>query len=116
MYSGVNMLSDNVNDNDNNVINEFKILTQLFVHHGWKNNINNRSLEHIVYTKIGNETEFFEIKLDNNNIYVSVPLKNSEFQYKVKFNNYLSAIKYTEDKFNYFNNDDNDNNVNNYYL
>jgi hemolysin activation/secretion protein len=58
------------------------------------------------------------IKLDNNNIYVSVPLKNSEFQYKVKFNNYLSAIKYTEDKFNYFNDSDtvNYNNINNNYL
>jgi uncharacterized protein related to proFAR isomerase len=114
MYLALNMLSEN--DDDNNVINEFKILTQLFAHNGWKNNINNRSLEHIMYTKIGNETEFFEIKLDNNNIYVSVPLKNSEFQYKVKFNNYLSAIKYTEDKFNYFNDTDivNYNNVNNY--
>ena len=115
MYSDLNMLSEN--DNDNNVINEFKILTQLFVHHGWKNNISNKSLEHIIYTKIGNETEFFEIKLDNNNVYVSVPLKNSEFQYKVKFNNYLSAIKYTEDKFNYFNEYDtvNYNNLNSYF-
>ena len=114
MYSDLNMLSEN---DDDIIINEFKILTQLFVHHGWKNNISNKSLEHIIYTKIGNETEFFEIKLDNNNVYVSVPLKNSEFQYKVKFNNYLSAIKYTEDKFNYFNEYDtvNYNNLNSYF-
>ena len=55
-----------------------------------------------MYSKPGNETEFFKIALDNNIIYVSVPLKNSNFQYKTKFDNYYSAIKYTESKFNYF--------------
>jgi len=112
MYNVPNMLSEN--DNNNNFINNFKLLTELFVHNGWQNNSNNTSFEHILYTKLGNETEFFEIKLDDNNIYVSVPLKNSDFQYKAKFNNYLLAIKYIESKFNYFNNDNEFNKFNNF--
>jgi len=96
MYVASNMLSHD----------EFKSLNTLFECNGW--NIKNNSLEHITYTKFGNETEFFEIKLDNNSIYVSTPLKNSSFQYKTKFDNYLSAIKYTELKFNYFNENEND--------
>ena len=50
----------------------------------------------------GYNWKFIKIALDNNIIYVSVPLKNSTFQYKTKFEDYYSAIKYTESKFYYF--------------
>ena len=88
-----------------NINNELNSLTELFKHNGWnknKNNDNDNLADHITYSKEGNETEFFKIELNNNIIYVSVPLKNSTFQYKTKFKDYYSAIKYTESKFHYF--------------
>lgn len=86
-----------------NINNELSLLNNLFKSNGWNKIKNEDELsEHIMYSKPGNETEFFKIELDNNNIYVSVPLKNSSFQYKTKFLDYYSAIKYTESKFNYF--------------
>ena len=99
MTFDTNMLSDNIIININD---ELKSLTELFRSNGWKIGYDNKLVDHILYSKPGNETEFFELSVDNNIIYVSVPLKNSTFQYKTKFNNYYSAIKYTEDKFNYF--------------
>jgi hypothetical protein len=91
------------NDTIININNELNLLTELFEHNGWNKIKNNDKLiDHIMYSKQGNETEFFEIALDNNNIYVSVPLKNSAFQYKTKFADYYSAIKYTESKLQYF--------------
>ena len=97
-----NMLSDN-STTIININNEFKLLNNLFKSNGWEQIENNDKLsEHITYSKKGNETEFFEITLDNNNIYVSIPLKNSDFQYRTKFIDYYSAIKYTENKFIYF--------------
>jgi hypothetical protein len=70
---------------------------ELFRQHGWKLVIN--KFEHILYTKPGFETEFFEIKVNQNSIQVSVPIKNSVFQYKTTFNNYFLASEYVEDKF-----------------
>jgi hypothetical protein len=100
MTIATNMLSENTIININNELNS---LTELFKHNGWNKIKNNdKSIDHIMYSKEGNETEFFEIALNNNNIYVSVPLKNSTFQYKTKFADYYSAIKYTESKFYYF--------------
>ena len=95
---------------DNTIINinsELKLLNNLFENNGWKIEDDNKFSDHIIYFKTGKETEFFKISLDNNNIYVSVPLKNSNFQYKTKFVDYYSAIKYTETKFNYYNNNEN---------
>jgi hemolysin activation/secretion protein len=95
-----NMLSENTIININNELNS---LTELFKHNGWNKIKNNDKLsDHITYSKEGNETEFFKIELNNNIVYVSVPLKNSTFQYKTKFADYYSAIKYTESKFYYF--------------
>jgi N-acetylmuramoyl-L-alanine amidase CwlA len=101
MTVATNMLSEN--DTIININNELNSLTELFKHNGW-NKIKSidKLIDHIMYSKQGNETEFFEIALDNNNIYVSVPLKNSAFQYKTKFSDYYSAIKYTESKLQYF--------------
>lgn len=101
MTVATNMLSETtiININD-----ELKSLTNLFKINGWHQIVNDANIkDHIMYSKHGNETEFFEIILvDNNFIYVSFPLKNSTFQYKTKFSDYYSAIKYTENKFKYF--------------
>lgn len=99
MTVATNMLSENIIININD---EWKLLDNLFNSNGWNKIANNKSVDHITYSKEGNETEFFEIEMDNDTIYVSVPLKNSYFQYKTKFDNYYSAIKYTEEKFHYF--------------
>ena len=103
-FTTSNMVSQNtiININD-----ELKFLNNLFESNGWQIGTTNKSSEDITYSKQGSETEFFKIELNNNYIYVSVPLKNSSFQYKTKFDNYYSAIKYTESKFYYFVNDEN---------
>lgn len=80
---------------------DLNLLNDLFKANGWQQ-IEHNNKDLIMYSKPGKETEFFKISLDNNIIYVSVPLKNSIFQYKTKFVDYYSAIKYTESKFNYF--------------
>jgi hypothetical protein len=85
-----------------NINNELSLLNKLFKSNGWQVEHSNNTSDDIMYSKPGNETEFFKIELDNNIIYVSVPLKNSTFQYKTKFPDYYSAIKYTESKFYYF--------------
>jgi len=85
-----------------NINNELKILHNLFKSNGWQIDTADKISESIIYSKEGNETEFFKIEVNNNNVYVSVPLKNSTFQYKAKFDNYYSAIKYTESKFYYY--------------
>jgi len=99
--------------NSNEINTMMKSLNNLFENKGWKIE-DNKISDHIIYSKPGCETEFFKLEFDNmildlnnTNIYVSVPLKNSEFQYKTKFNNYFSAIKYTESKLNYFINNEN---------
>jgi len=101
-----NTFSDNIIININS---ELKLLDNLFKSNGWHkiNDLDNDTdndnlLDNIIYSKHGNETEFFKIELDNNTIYVSVPLKNSTFQYKTKIIDYYSAIKYIEEKFHYF--------------
>ena len=53
----------------------------------------------ILCSKIGFETEFFELKLIENRYYVSVPLKNSVYQYKTSFLQYDEAICYMNHKF-----------------
>jgi len=92
--------------NNNNKIIMFNSLNSLFEYNGWKNENENEKLisNNLTYSKPGNEIDVFDFEFKNNNIYVSVPLKNSYVQYKTKFANYSEAIKYTESKFNYFNN------------
>lgn len=85
-----------------NINSELSLLNKLFKSNGWQIEHSDELSDDIMYSKPGNETEFFKIELNNNKIYVSVPLKNSNFQYKTKIDNYYSAIKYIESKFNYF--------------
>jgi hypothetical protein len=56
----------------------------------------------ISYTKIGHETEYFQIKLDSSKIYVSIPIKNSPYQFTTTFNNYFQASEYVEERFKEF--------------
>ena len=64
----------------------FIVLDEVFKSHGWHlfKNENNW----ISYTKIGNETSF-----------VSVPVKNSIYQYVTTFKSYYDASEYVEQRF-----------------
>jgi len=99
MTVATNMLAENtiININD-----QLKSLTELFKYNGWEIKTRDGLTDNIIYSKLGNETEYFKMEQDGHYIYVSVPLKNSTFQYKTKFTDHYSAIKYTESKFNYF--------------
>ena len=50
----------------------------------------------MVYSKDSDIFDEFRIKLDKQNIQVSVPLPNSEFLYKCRFNNYFEACEFIE--------------------
>ena len=96
-----------MNTNSNMITNEhisnsiqnkgFAILDELFKQNGWslvKNDMN-----WINYTKLGDETSNFNIKITKDKIIVSVPLKNSIYQFVTTFNNYYDASEYIEEKF-----------------
>jgi hypothetical protein len=100
----------NTNDNmlttidlENNVKNKsFLILHSLFKEKGWyliKNEMNWLS-----YTKFGDETSFFELKVLPANIIVSTPIKNSKYQFINSFNSFFEACEFIERKLIDYNN------------
>ena len=97
MNSTGNMLSQDTILNTEVANKGFALLDTLFKDNGWhmvKNEMN-----HICYTKLGNEIDIFNIKIDNKSIQVSVPIKNSPFQYVTSFKDYFSATEYVESRF-----------------
>ena len=80
------------------IINEgFLFLDTLFRENDWYSFINETG--HIAYTRAIFETEYFEIKIDKSKIYVSVPIQNSNYQYKTSFGDFSQATKYVETYF-----------------
>ena len=75
----------------------FIVLDEVFKSHGWHlfKNENNW----ISYTKIGNETSFFDLRISPDSIIVSVPVKNSIYQYVTNFKSYYDASEYVEQRF-----------------
>ena len=65
---------------------------KLLISKNWKNRLNNDI--NLVYSKDTEIFDEFRIKLSENYIQVSVPLPNSEFLYKCKFNNYFDAFDF----------------------
>lgn len=98
-----------MNANDNTLSNEqissqiqlqnkgFAILDEVFKQHGWS--LVRNDMNWISYTKMGDETSNFSIKITKDKIVVSVPLKNSIYQFVTAFNNYYEASEYIEQKF-----------------
>lgn len=75
----------------------FLILDTIFRENNWqliKNEMNMLS-----YSKFGYETSSFDIKISSDKIIVSVPLKNSIYQYVTTFKNYFEASEYVEQRF-----------------
>jgi hypothetical protein len=52
----------------------------------------------ITYSKSEDETSFFDIKIMPDKIIVSVPIKNSVYQYVTTFKAYYEASEYIEQK------------------
>lgn len=77
-------------------------LHELFIQNGWDMSINKN--ERISFYKKGFELNIFDIEIQKNKIYVSVPISNSPFQYKTSFTDYTTAYNYIEDKLYDFNN------------
>ena len=96
MNTNANMLSNDPILNSEIKNKGFAILNAAFQENGWylvKNELN-----WINYTKKGDETSYFDIKITNDKIIVSVPLKNSVYQFVSTFNNYYEASEYVEQK------------------
>jgi hypothetical protein len=75
----------------------FVLLDSLFRESGW--HIIKNEENWLVYTKKGFETEYIEIKIAMDSILVSIPIKNSPFQFKTSFSNYFQASEYVEARF-----------------
>jgi len=75
----------------------FAILDEIFKKYGW--HMQKNELNWINYTKTGDETSYFDIKIGTEKIIVSVPLKNSIYQFETSFNSYYEASEYIEQKF-----------------
>lgn len=77
-------------------------LDNMFFNHGWYmlNSISHNS-NHITYIKAGCDLDFFDICFYENSckIVVTIPLKNSRYQYKSTFYNYFDAFDYIEKRF-----------------
>lgn len=72
-------------------------LNGVFKNHGW--HIKQNDDECISYTKMGQETDIFEIRMDKKMVYVSVPVKNSPYQYRTIFHNLQHASDFVESRF-----------------
>jgi hypothetical protein len=97
-----------MNTNDNMLLNDsilnsqiknkgFAILDSTFKQHQW--HLIKNELNWICYTKFGIETNSFDIKILPDKIIVSVPIKNSSYQYVTNFKSYFEASEYIEQKF-----------------
>lgn len=75
----------------------FLLLDAMFKEHGWHSVRN--EMNWLCYSKMGYETDLFDIKIDKNSIHVSIPIKNSPFQYHTSFNDYFQASEYVEARF-----------------
>ena len=75
----------------------FIILDHIFKANGW--NMNRNDINWITYVKDGQETDFFDIKVQPTNIRISIPVRNSPFQFVTFFNDYFSASEYVEARF-----------------
>lgn len=76
---------------------EFTVIHSMFNTHGWK--LITKDDNRLIYSKPGDDTEFFEIKKGVTSCSVSFPLKRIPFQYVSKFSDYSCACKYVEARF-----------------
>ena len=75
----------------------FILLDNMFKANGW--HLTDNEMDFIRYTKFGNETTYFEIRLNHSEVHVCIPLKNSSYQYFTFFKSYFEASEYIEKMF-----------------
>ena len=97
MNTRANMLSNDLISNSEIKNKGFAILDEMFKKHGW--HMQKNELNWINYTKFGDECSCFDIKITPDKIVVSVPLKNSIYQFVTSFKGYYEASEYIEQKF-----------------
>jgi hypothetical protein len=73
-----------------------EFLNNLFLENQWYPV--KKEQNHLYYTKFGDETSYFDIQFLANSILVSVPIKNSTYQYITKFKYYNEAKKFIQQK------------------
>jgi hypothetical protein len=81
----------------NNVNQWNKDLEEQFLSKHWQ--LVTNKVDHIVFKKENNNYDYFEIKIDTQDstrISVSIPLRNSQYQYGTHFNNYFDATEFIE--------------------
>jgi hypothetical protein len=82
---------------DKDIKNKGFILFDTMVkEHGW--HIIHNEMNRICYTKFGHETDLFDIRILEKTIEVSVPLRNSKYQFITSFTDYFMANEYLESK------------------
>lgn len=96
MNTADNMLSNNSILNSDIKNKGFAILDSSFKQHGWR--LAKNEFNWINYTKFGDETSYFDIKISNDKIIVSVPMKNSIYQFVTTFKSYYEASEFIEQK------------------
>ena len=88
----------NQSDNDDTIKNNgFLLIDTFFTKHNWHKTKNDTN--RVSYTRVGDETTVFDISVDKTTICVSVPLKNSPYQYLAYFNDYFTVATYVERRF-----------------
>jgi len=96
-------MNTNANININtNIITEstkcknksFRFLEEEFIKKNWLLQVNEE--DHIVFQSPSSNYDYFEIKIDQITIYVTVPLKNSKCKYMTQFKTYFQASEFVE--------------------
>lgn len=88
----------NQSDNDDAIKNNgFLLIDTFFTKHNWHKTKNETNW--VSYTRLGDETTVFDISVDKTTICVSVPLKNSTYQYLAYFNDYFTVATYVQRRF-----------------
>lgn len=70
----------------------FKPIHDEFMRKGWT--LSKNSMQHLVYTSAANQYDEFIIKVEEKAIIVTVPLPNSNIQYRTSLPNYFEACEY----------------------
>lgn len=75
----------------------FLIIDSIFKENQWE--LIHNEMNEISYSKFGNETTSFDIKISTDKIVVSIPIKHSIYQYVTSFKNCYDASEYLEQRF-----------------
>jgi hypothetical protein len=96
-YTNTTNLHSDINKNSKIKNKGFLFLDTIFQENKWQ--LVQNEMNYISYCKFGDETSSFDIKIVSDKIIVSVPIKNSMYQYVTSFKTYYEASEYIEQKF-----------------